>query len=158
MFLRHLPKKCSEAVVFTGAAVMAVWDEAPNCRTSMQTDCNTVDTQSNLWPDTESFLLDSIAAIIWQKTTSNLNYLVWQGNFNSGSKVNSVNVFQLKLGLIYIKMLEGIEWIWFMWYSNFFTQIQALMSNSVCELYTCSAKSQSLTTRFLENSSYIVSS
>lgn len=46
--LKHVsmpsPEEYSGAVMFTGAAVMAVWDQVPNCRTLMQTACNIMDT------------------------------------------------------------------------------------------------------------------
>lgn len=77
-----------------------------------------------------------------KKKNQNLHYLVWQGNFNCGIKINSVNDFQLSSYLIYLKKLEGMKWFWFVWYGDFCRQIQVLLANSVCGLYTCSAKSQ----------------
>lgn len=46
-----------------------------------------------------------------------------------------------------------MEWFWFMRYGDFYRQIQVLLTNSVCGLYTCSAESQQFgeLTRFLQN-------
>lgn len=87
------------------------------------------------------------------KKAPKLNCLVWVGNFNRGIWVNSVNDFQLNSVLIHVKKLQGMEWFWFMWYGDFYRQIQVLLTNSVCGLYTCSAESQQFgeLTWFLRN-------